>query len=114
MFLTRFPEATGRWQVSVDEGYFPRWDPRGDRLYFMEGFGEDATVMEVTVEGEEEPRLGPPEPLFEYPGDDFEGLDLTADGQRFVLVAAVEEEKSSELDRSGIKVVQNWAREFRP
>ena len=61
LYLTRFPEMTGRWQVSVEEGSHPFWDPRGGRVYYVEG----SKLMEVTVGSGDQPSLGKPVELFE-------------------------------------------------
>jgi Tol biopolymer transport system component len=110
IFLTRFPEATGRWQVSVGEGDDPQWDPRGNRLYFTEG----TTLMEVSVESGPEPRLGKPIAMFDLtdnPQFDPRGFTVSPDGDRFIIAEPAEDE-GDEGARSGIKVVQNWVREF--
>jgi Tol biopolymer transport system component len=115
LYLTRFPEATGRWQVSVGEAEDPKWDPRGDRLYFLEG----SALMEVAVGlrsgsgADREPQLGRPTPLFDLPAPGADrGYTPSLDGERFVTTkAAVSED--DEARRSGIKLVQNWFAEFR-
>ena len=34
VYLTEFPEAREKWQVSVGAGYDPCWSPDGKRLFF--------------------------------------------------------------------------------
>jgi serine/threonine protein kinase/Tol biopolymer transport system component len=34
IYLTEFPQGRGKWQVSVDTGYDPRWSPDGKKLFF--------------------------------------------------------------------------------
>jgi dipeptidyl aminopeptidase/acylaminoacyl peptidase len=104
LYLTRFPEMTGRWQVSVEEGNHAFWDPRGGRLYYVEG----SKLMEVTVGSGDQPSLGKPVELFEH-DDDF---IVSQDGESFLLVESVVNTDEDQA-RSGIKVVQNWIREFR-
>ncbi len=43
-----FPDASGRWQVSMAGGAAPRWSPDGKELYFL---APDATMMAVPVSG---------------------------------------------------------------
>ena len=108
VFLTRFPEPRGRWQVSVGTGSRARWDPRGDRLYFL---GEN-DLMEVTLAGDSEPRLGTPEPLFplRYLSGARNYLP-SEDGERFLVIVPTESTEET-VDRSGIKVVERWRQEF--
>ena len=41
-----FPDASGRWQVSMAGGAAPRWSPDGKELYFL---APDATMRAVSV-----------------------------------------------------------------
>jgi Tol biopolymer transport system component len=109
VYLTRFPTASGRWKLSLDGGEDPYWDPRGDRLYFFEGF----SLMEVSFVSGDEPRLGTPVKLFDVSASlgARRGLGLSSDGQRFAIVEPVRDD-DEETTRSGIKVVQNWSAEF--
>jgi len=108
IYLTRFPEATGRWQVSVARGEDPHWSPRGDRLYYRDGWN----LMEVTFSPGAEPRLGKATLLFELPAhESWRGYAVSADGERFLIVGpSVGGDQKDDL--AGIKIVQNWAREF--
>ena len=64
--------------------------------------------MEVTVGSGDQPALGKPVELFEH-DDDF---IVSQDGESFLLVEPVVDTGEDQA-RSGIKVVQNWIREFR-
>lgn len=44
--VQRFPDATGKWQVSTAGGVAPRWRADGKELYFL---APDATLMVVPV-----------------------------------------------------------------
>jgi Tol biopolymer transport system component len=111
IYLKRFPQGDGRWQVTVGGGNWPRWSPRGDKIYYVEG---DA-IMEVDVALGVEPRLGTPREIFTrrplgwplifgWPP----GFDVSSDGNRFVVVEAQDVAKSS----GGIIVEENWTKEF--
>ncbi len=110
IFLTRFPSAEGKWQVSVAGGQWPRWNAKGDRLYFAQA--ED--VMEVEVSGTTAPTLGTPRRLFTRPslGTGFLGwyptYDVTGDGSRFVILRPAGQKGLAQ----GVTVVQNWLAEF--
>jgi serine/threonine-protein kinase len=110
IYLTRYPECDGRWQVSTAGGRWPIWGPRGDRIYYL----EQEVLMEVEVTASPALRLGTPHRLFsareaglEVTG--FQRFDVTASGEHFIMVQA--------LDREGpgaaLVHVQNWASEFK-
>jgi Tol biopolymer transport system component len=105
VFLTRYPEATGRWQVSVESGVDVRWDPKGGRLYYREG----PNLVEVAVGSGPVPTIGKPVVLFEH----ADSYALAPDGESFFVVEDVRRPEDEEEQRSGIKLVQNWIREFR-
>lgn len=114
IFLKRFPDGEGKWQVSTGGGIWPRWNRRGDRLYYMEG----ANLMEVDVRTTPALALSPPRKVFSAEGLGLSlsetlsapmTFDVTADDQRFLMVQTVEEGRG----RKSIAVVQNWFAEFK-
>jgi len=107
VYVTRFPEMGRRWLVSPGAGDDPYWDPAGDRLYYV----EDNTLTEVVVGPGDEPRLGQATALFDFPEFDQEQAYFPAGDGRFVIVIPAIDENENTA-RSGIKVVQNWHREF--
>ncbi|MEK7330311.1 MAG: hypothetical protein AAB113_05865, partial [Candidatus Eisenbacteria bacterium] len=110
VFLKRFPSGEGKWQVSTAGGQWPRWNGKGDRLYY----GQGPDVMEVEVSGQASATLSTPKRLFTrspvsagifgwYPA-----FDVTGDGERFVIVT----DASTGGAAHGMTVVQNWVAEF--
>ncbi len=103
IYLKRFPSGEGKWPVSIDGGYRPRWSAKGDELFWING----GDLMVVDVQLGTEPTLGNPRVLFSYePRWMLEWLefDMTADAQRFLLVAPEEE-----IDwPNEIRLVENW------
>jgi Tol biopolymer transport system component len=109
VYLTRFPEGTGRWQVSLAGGNLPHWGPDGKSLYFVNG----AELLQVSFEAGATPVLG--RPTLQFEGDDEmldRGFSIAPDGQRIVLGQHAREEGDEEPRRTGIKIVRNWHREF--
>ena len=112
IYVIPFPEGEGRWPVSNDGGRLPRWDRRGDQIYFV----RDNDLMAVDVDTSEEFEHGTPYKLFS--GADVEtdllpGLfgfnyyfDVAPDGQRFLVVKGVGQ------GRSDVVLVRNWWAEF--
>jgi serine/threonine-protein kinase len=119
VYVSRFPEGKGKWQVSVSSGSRPRWNGTGDELFYV----EDSTnrLMAVKVDAAPRFQMDLPRPLFS--GNDvhaplaihfmtYRMYDVTPDGQRFVIVQDAAEE-GREKTEPMIMVVQNWYAEFR-
>jgi hypothetical protein len=115
MFLTRFPSAEGRWQVSAQPALLPRWARNGGELFFLSG-AQKLMVASVRVDAAMEPPLvSNPEDHFVFdvgnvPGSSFLrefDFDVTRDGQRFLVVRP---HAGSEARR--MVLVQNWLAQF--
>ena len=112
VIVQSFPSGRGRWLVSTGGGVKPRWNGKGDELFYVEG----DRLMAVPIDTEQGFTFGTPQPLFtsEEVGAQSLGTwtshfyDVTDDGQRFVVVQVVEEVRS----QTTVTIVQNWAREF--
>jgi len=110
IYLTRFPSAEGKWQVSVSGGDIPRWDPRGTALYYRAG---DA-LMEVALDAGPAPRISSPRKLFTLTtaGSDSyasERFAVAPDGRRFLMV----KENNPEGTHVGIVLIHNWLADLR-
>jgi serine/threonine protein kinase len=62
VYVTRFPEPTGKLRVSTDGGVLPRWSADGRELFYRDG-GGTLWSARVTADGSEL-RVGMPEKLF--------------------------------------------------
>jgi len=112
VYVNPFPEGDGRLVVSVNGGMHPRWNGRGDELFYKEG---DA-LMVVTVDTRSVFKAGVPQKLFDGTEvgirlfDSYSPLgsvyDVTADGQKFVMIESLEEE-------TYLVVVLNWGEELK-
>ena len=102
--MRRFPEGGGKVQVSSAGATFPRWSPRGDEIFFVEGH----TLMTVPVQNTPVLQVGTPHRLFDLE-EDAGGVLIydTIDGQHFVVVRTL---KPAE---AGVAIVENWFEEFR-
>jgi serine/threonine protein kinase/Tol biopolymer transport system component len=116
VFVRPFPDVQGgRWQISRSGGTRPLWAKDGHELYFMAGTAINSAgepVITVTVETASNFRAGNPTQLF--PGPYFSGLagrtyDISADGQRFLMIKTVGQVAST----SRIIVVENWFEELK-
>ncbi|HEY8714177.1 MAG TPA: protein kinase, partial [Candidatus Acidoferrum sp.] len=88
IYVTSFPDASGKWQVSRDGGREPRWRSDGKELFFI---GPKDVLTAVPVNGDSGFSTGNPVPLFQSHGraqisstDQFT-YDVTKDGQRFLM-----------------------------
>ena len=88
VYVTTFPGATGKWQVSRGGGTEPRWRSDGKEIYYL---GPTGVLMKVAVDAGSTFSSGTPAPLFQVRGrasissTDIFTDDLTRDGQRFLV-----------------------------
>jgi len=88
VYVTSFPDARGKWQVSTNGGEEPRWRGDGKEIYFL---SLDAKLMAASVETKTEFESGSPTVLFQT--DPRERVatteviiyDVSRDGQRFLV-----------------------------
>lgn len=91
VYVTRFPTAAGKWQVSLGGGGYPIWARDGRELFYR---ASDGMLMAVPVRASADFDVGPPRALFAS-GAAVGGLgggtfyDVAADG-RFIINKFVE------------------------
>ena len=121
IFLTRFPDGTGRWQVSQAGGRQPRWAAASGELFFLAGSGPSERAMSVVrVDDTAGVAVSAPEELFSldrvgsdgvaagltYLGTEG-GYDVSPDGTRFFMVSQGLREGAA---APRMVLVQNWRR----
>jgi eukaryotic-like serine/threonine-protein kinase len=88
VYVTSFPEAHGKWQVSSAGGDQPRWRGDGKELFYM---GTDAKMMAVPVKTGAGFDAGTPVGLFQTnvketaATSEQYSYDVTPDGQRILV-----------------------------
>jgi eukaryotic-like serine/threonine-protein kinase len=88
IYVTSFPGAAGKWQVSRGGGSEPRWRGDGKELFYIAPSG---ILTAVPVNGESIFATGTPAPLFQVHGrapissTDVFTYDVAKDGQRFLV-----------------------------
>jgi serine/threonine-protein kinase len=112
VFLRRYPDFTGKWQVSAGGGDWPVWKGSGDRLYFA----ADDEILSVDVVSGDVPQLGAQRRLFSRPHLSARAVagwsapfTMSADGETFIYgvdVAARGESAATLL------LNQNWLGPF--
>ncbi|MGB7217941.1 MAG: protein kinase [Vicinamibacterales bacterium] len=110
VFVVPFPGAAGKSLVSVAGGSAPRWRRDGKELFYLT---LDNRLMAVDVDGQgPDFRVGTSRPLFEirprtrayFRHSAGSAYDVSPDGQRFLVNAAIEE-----TTPTPITLVINWA-----
>ena len=105
VYAQPYPGPGRKVLVSNGGGRAPRWSPKGDEIFYQRGDEMLAVDAELTPEL----KLGQPRVLFTR---DFgtplvhRNYDVTADGQRFVMV------KSADEVETRIHVIVNWHEEL--
>jgi serine/threonine protein kinase len=88
VYVTTFPAATGKWQVSRGGGSEPRWRGDGKEIFYI---GPKSMLTAVTVDTRDSFSSGNPTPLFRtqiratVSSTDQFSYDVTKDGQRFLV-----------------------------
>ena len=105
VYVAPFPNPTGRVQVSTDGGAYPLWRGDGKEVFYRT---EDGSIMAAEVEAADTRfRVGALRRLFQvnllpgYPY--FRKYDVTADGQKFLVIEVPESEK-----KPVIMLDSNW------
>ena len=102
VYVTSFPDAQRRRQISTTGGGTPRWRGDGRELFYLAG----DTLMAVSIT---EPVFSAGAPAALFRTDRLSaGFDVTQDGKRFLVVRS-EEVRTAQT----VTVVQNWFAEFR-
>ena len=92
VFVDTFPIGGGEWQVSLENGAYPRWCKGGRELVYYTA--TQNAIMSVDVELKPTFHAGPPHALFTLPASEFSPMqtnpavnyDVSADGERFVFL----------------------------
>lgn len=111
VYVTSFPDARGKWQVSTDGGEEPRWRGDGKEIYFLSA---DAKLMAASVDTKTEFESGTPTVLFQT--DPRERVatteviiyDVSRDGQRFLVNTNYNNGSAHPMS-----VVLNWKSEMK-
>ena len=88
IYVTTYPAAAGKWQVSRGGGTEPRWRGDGKEMFYI---GPGSTLMAVPITSDGTFAAGNPTPLFrtqfraQVSSTDQFSYDVTKDGQRFVV-----------------------------
>jgi eukaryotic-like serine/threonine-protein kinase len=106
VYVTSFPEAHGKWQVSNAGGAQPRWRGDGSELFYL---SNDEKIMAVPVKTGANFDAGTPVMLFQanpremFATSEIYSYDVSKDGQRFLINTQLK------TAMTPMSVVLNWA-----
>jgi Tol biopolymer transport system component len=108
VYLRPFPAPNQRWQVSTHGGTQPVWNPNGREIFYRDG--DKMMAVKVNVSADAAPALSEPELLFERPysygaGITIPNYDVSADGQRFLMV-------KEDAGVRHLNLILNWTQEL--
>ena len=101
VYVTTYPGAERKRQVSIAGGGNPRWRSDGSELFYI---SEEGVLMAVDVATTPTLQLGAPQPLFELADADY---DVHPSGERFLIVRT-----ERPATPGHINVVLNWFEEL--
>ena len=106
VYVAPFPSGNGKWEVSHGGGSEPRWRKDGKELFFLSA---DSRMMAAPVTAGAGFEAGTPVALFQahyrqaISSQDIYSYDVSADGQRFLIVTEVKDSAVAPLS-----VLLNW------
>jgi len=101
IYVTTFPAAAGKWQVSRGGGAEPRWRGDGKAIFYI---GPKQMLTETAVSTEASFSAAPPRDLFpihpraQISSTDLFTYDVTPDGKRFLINQYVKPEQAPPLN----------------
>ena len=111
VYVTSFPAATGKWQISNGGGEQPRWRGDGKELFYISSTGK---ITAVPVSSGNNFNAGPPVVLFQAEPRELVATseqivyDVSRDGQKILVNTAV---KST--DTQPATVILNWTEKLK-
>jgi eukaryotic-like serine/threonine-protein kinase len=111
VYVTSFPEAHGKWQVSNTGGTQPRWRGDGKELFYL---APDGKMMAASINGGTNFDSATPTVLFQAHAREFFATseqvvyDVTKDGQRFLINTQVKNTETHPMS-----VILNWDAELK-
>jgi eukaryotic-like serine/threonine-protein kinase len=112
VYVQPYPGSGGKWQISTEGGTEPVWNPKGGELFYRSG----SKMMAVDIITQPNFSAGKPRMLFEgsylFTPATMPYYDVSADGQRFLMIKP-NEQSSSSSPLNQLVVVHNWFEELK-
>ena len=118
IYVRPFPDVEGgKWQISNDGGREPLWRGDGKELFYLSANDREIEIAAVTIESEPRFIASAPVILFQkdYPRLFYPQYDVTADGQRFIMMKPAEQATTDDIESqlTSLVVVENWFEELK-
>ena len=119
VYVRPFPNVdAGKSTVSTGGGAHPVWSPDGEELFYLSPDDQADNLMVVQVDTEPTFSAGTPEIVFGtrgyvLPVASPRIFDISADGQRFLMLKAEERRTTQDENSPQLIVVQNWFEELK-
>jgi serine/threonine-protein kinase len=111
IYVSPFPNINESvWQLSVDGGRYPQWNPNGQELFYR----GPSDLMTVDIKTAPNFEAGRAKKLFSHQSFVFYGLrnfDVDPTGERFLMVRKPSED---DFPNNRIVIVQNWLNDLEP
>jgi eukaryotic-like serine/threonine-protein kinase len=111
IYVTSFPDARGKWQISNSWGSQPRWRGDGKELFYL---SSDGQLMAVPISPGTNFDPGAPGLLFRANSRELVATseqwtyDVTKDGQHFLI-----DTKAKNAEVQPMTVILNWPSELK-
>ncbi len=111
IYVSSFPDANGKWQVSSAGGDQPRWRSDGKELFYLSA---DSKIMAAPVKTGTNFDAGAPVPLFQanpremVATSELFSYDVSNDGQKFLINTQLKTEATP------MSVILNWNAKMNP
>lgn len=114
IYVAPFPNYTGKWQVSTNEGDRPHWSRDGKKIYYL---NNQDSIMVAEVDGSGTSfKVGKVRSMFKITGAWRPGriYDVFPDEQRFLINIDPSMQSTAYIQSSSsVILVQNWAEELK-
>jgi Tol biopolymer transport system component len=117
VYIRPFPAGDGKWQVSANGGWYPRWKKDGKELFYVDAAANGKMLsVRVNTSGQA-PEFSPATPLFDSGYFNINhGVHhkyaVSPDGQRFIIPRP-ESSLTGDSKQPPITVVLNWDSDFK-
>ena len=106
VYVTSFPEPSGKWQISNNNGDRPHWSKDGTKIFYLD---DTDTINEVAVDGSGSRfNVGKIEKLFEIEGQRPGNVySVLGNGEEFIV-----NQRINTISKSKVILVTNWDAEI--
>jgi eukaryotic-like serine/threonine-protein kinase len=106
IYVVTFPAVEGRWRISTESGYQPRWSADGKFIFYVDTEGH---LMRAAVRAGEQFAVESPEPVMPLGvrliARTLPQYDISPDGRRVLVNAGLEEDNQ---EGETLTLIMNW------